>query len=200
MTDDFEWEIADVAPTDSEGHPVHPERGHRICGAVKSDRSTPAPHGRSRDDYPYCLQPAGWGTDERIGACRNHPYSGSQIGEQNPNFKHGKTSEYFRSKMSERQQEVYDEMVDSLDDPEDASKLLGLVGQRLILQGEHAENPAMIREGRQLLETFNIVPNSDQLELSGGLDNTTTHELDEDTKELARELIRRRQEEDAGDE
>lgn len=185
MTDDFE--IHEQAPTDSEGHPIHPERGHRICGARKSDKTTPTSHGRERDEYAYCLQPAGWGTETDYGACRNHPYTGSQIGEQNPNFKHGKTSEYFKSKLSERQRDVYDEWVDTLDDPEDASKLLGVVGYNLVLRGEHAENPSMIREGRQILETFSIEPNPGEMNVN--LDGTVEHEHQHDVPEHVVEAI-----------
>lgn len=194
-----EFKIAGEAPTDEDGHPVHPERGHRICGAVKSDRSTPAPHGRSRDDYDYCLQPAGWGTDSDAGACKNHPYKGSQIGEGNPNFKTGATSDYFKSKLSERQQDVYDEVADALADPESAMDAIRHIATRMILVGEHANDPAMVREGRQLLSEFNIVPNGDEITVQADVNQTTEHQLGDDERELALETIRQLQERDAGE-
>lgn len=163
MTDES-YELSEQPQTDDQGHPIHPERGHRICGAVKSDRTTPTEHGRERDDYEYCLLPAGWGTEEDIGACQKHPY-GSRFGASNSNFKHGATSEYFKSKLSEHQQDVFDEMAEALGNPTDALEVLRLTAARLIIVGEHSHDSSMIREGRQLLETFNIVPNVDHLNI-----------------------------------
>lgn len=196
MTD---YEISDEPPRDDQGHPIHPERGHRICGATKSDRSTPAPHGRSRDDVEYCLQSAGWGCDRSVGPCKNHPVSGEQWGESNPNFKHGKTSAYFKSKLSDRQKDVFDEWVDTLDDPEEAVNLLGVVGMNLALRGESANDPALVREGRQLLSEFNVVPNADAVEMTAEVEQTTEHQLGDDERELALETIRQLQERDAGE-
>jgi hypothetical protein len=70
MTD---WKIHPDAPTDDEGHPVHPERDIRICARTKSDETTPTDHGRERDDIPYCTLAAGWGVEEASeGACDHH--------------------------------------------------------------------------------------------------------------------------------
>lgn len=184
-----DYQVADEVPTDGEGHPIHPERGHRICGATKSDRSTPAPHGRSRDDYDYCLQPAGWGTDVDHGSCKNHPYSGSQIGQQNPNFKHGATSEYFKSKLSERQADVYDEVAEALDDPETAKQSLRRIATQMILVGEHTHDSSMVREGRQILSEFNIVDNSDEVEVRGELNHNVDHGLSAETDQRIGQMV-----------
>jgi hypothetical protein len=195
MTD---YEFSEEPPRNDVGYPLHPEKGYPICAAQKSDRTTPTDHGRERDDIDYCLQRAGWGTDRDIGPCRNHPVTGEQWGESNPNFKHGATSEYFKSKLSDRQQRVFDEWVDALDDPEEAVNLLGIVGMNLALRGEDAMDPALIREGRQLLSEFNVVPNEDEISMQAEVDQTTQHELGDDEKELALEVIRQRQQKDAG--
>ncbi len=62
-----------AAPTDGEGHPVHPERGHHICGRGKNDTSE-SENGRDRNEYPFCLLAAGQGTDKSTpgAACRHH--------------------------------------------------------------------------------------------------------------------------------
>lgn len=202
MTDE-DFKISEEPPRDDHGHPVHPERGHRICGAVKSDRTTPTDHGRERDDYEYCLLPAGWGAgDERDeGPCSKHPVSGEQWGESNPNFKTGATSDYFKSKLSERQQDVYDEVADALADPESAMDAIRYMATQMMLVGEHANDAAMVREGRQLLSEFGVVEvPADRLELEADVDveQTTTHELGEDEKDIALEVIRQRQEQEAG--
>jgi hypothetical protein len=182
MTDD-QFTFSEEPPRNDRGEPIHPEHGYPICAATKSPRSTPAPHGRSRDDVEYCLQRAGWGTDRDCGPCRNHPITGEQWGESNPNFKNGATSEYFKSKLSDRQQDVFDEWVETLDDPEDAVNLLGYVGHNLILKGESAMDAAMIREGRQMLSEFNVVPNADELELNHSGEVETSHSVPEHVSE-----------------
>lgn len=122
----------------------------------------------------------------------------SKKGTEHPNFKHGKTSKYFKSKLSERQEEVYDEIADALDEPEDAKLVLSQVATQMILRGEHNADPALVREGRQLLSEFNIVDNTDQIEMQADVDQTTEHELGADEKELALEVIRQRQEQASG--
>lgn len=70
----------------------------------------------------------------------------SKKGSDHLNFKHGKTSKYFKSKLSERQQEVYDEIAEALEDTEDAKTILSHVATRLVLLGEHSNDPAMIHQ------------------------------------------------------
>lgn len=172
MTDES-YELSEQPPTDDEGHPIHPERGHRICGAVKSDRTTPTEHGRERDDYEYCLLPAGWGTEEDIGACQKHPY-GSRFGASNPNFKDGRTSEYFKSKLSERQREVYDEVRESMGDDADPADVLSAFITRLMLLGEHAQDASLIREARGWAKDFGVLetaPEKHEHEVSGSVEH-----------------------------
>lgn len=84
------------APTDSGGNPVHPEKGYPICGRGKSSKADPTE--KSRDDIPYCLQPAGWGADGQTGpgdACKNHGGNvGAPKGPRNGSWKLGLYSEY----------------------------------------------------------------------------------------------------------
>jgi hypothetical protein len=110
------------APTDAAGHPIHPERGHRICGRPKSTRTTPTNHGRERDDYPYCLQYAGSGTDYQDGACSDHGGATGR-GEDSPAFKHGLFSDY----LSAEDRDV----VDALEKYGDVEKLDELINWRL---------------------------------------------------------------------
>lgn len=185
---DTEYEISDEPPRDDDGHPIHPERGHRICGATKSDRTTPTSHGRERDEYDYCLLAAGWGEDRNIGPCQKHPVTGEQWGTSNPAFAAGKTSEYFKSKLSERQREVYDEVAENLDDDENAKVVLSHFATRLMMLGEHSKDAAMLREGRQLLSEFGIVETAAEKhehehsgELSGDVSvNISHHRVTED--------------------
>lgn len=193
MTDEFE--ISDEPPRDEDGHPIHPERGHRICGATKSDRTTPTEHGRERDDYEYCLLAAGWGEDRSVGPCSKHPVTGEQWGESNPNFKAGKTSEYFKSKLSDRQRDVYEEVAEALDDDADAKVVLSHFATRLLMLGEHAQDAAMLREGRQILSEFGIVETAAEkreVEHSGSIDGERT--LGEEERVAIREGLASRRE------
>ncbi|WP_226043493.1 hypothetical protein [Natrinema sp. DC36] len=166
MTDDENYEISDEPPRDEDGHPVHPEKEHRICGATKSDRTTPTSHGRERDEYDYCLLAAGWGEDRSVGPCQKHPVTGEQWGESNPNFKAGQTSEYFKSKLSPRQRDVYDEVVTALDDDEDADTILTHFATRLMMLGEHSSDAALYKAGLETLSKFNIVENPDEINMN----------------------------------
>lgn len=161
-------EIHREAPTDSEGHPIHPERGHRICGARKSDRTTPTDHGRERDEYEYCLLAAGWGTDSQFGACRKHPYKGSQIGKANPNYDHGAFSEHFRSDLTEGEKEALEDGVDRLSDPEGARELAIEMAAEAAIKYKRSGDTRFHREFRQLCETFNIAPGDElSIDVSG---------------------------------
>jgi len=193
---DADHEISDEPPRDDQGHPIHPERGHRICGAVKSDRTTPTDHGRERDEYGYCLLAAGWGEDRNTGPCSKHPVTGEQWGESNSNFKNGATSEYFKSKLSERQRDVYDEVAEKLADPDEAKGVLRQVATQMILVGEHSNDPAMVREGRQMLSEFNIVDNTDSVEVDAKVESEQELTLDDGTRETVREVLSRRREVD----
>lgn len=172
-----EYEISSEPPRDDDGHPIHPERGHRICGATKSDRTTPTEHGRERDEYDYCLLAAGWGTDRQEGPCSKHPVTGEQWGKSNPNYKHGAFSQYVRSNLSERQEAALDHALDAVDDPEEIKSVLAEIAFDHILQGQKMEEPRLTREGRQLLAEFNIVDAADQVEVSGSIDHVHEHDV-----------------------
>jgi len=116
------------------------------------------------------------------GKCDTH--GGKSLkGTDHPNFEHGRTSKYFKSKLSDRQREVYDEMAAALDEPEDAVKILSQVATQMILRGVSMNDPSMIREGRQILSEFNVVPNEDQIEMNAQVDVDATHELTDQERE-----------------
>jgi hypothetical protein len=172
MTGD-EYTISSVPPRDEEGHPIHPERGHRICGAVKSDKTTPTEHGRERDDVEYCLLAAGWGTDSNVGACRKHPYSGSQLGASNPNYEHGAYSEHLRSQLTEQESEAYEDLVKALQDPTEALGAIRELAAEVAIKYQRTGDDRFLREFRQLADTFNMAPNEDVTALTDGTDYWT---------------------------
>ena len=196
MTDDYI--ITKDVPRDDDGHPIHPERGHRICGASKSDRTTPTKHGRERDDVDYCLLAAGWGVDDkREGPCKHHLGAVDNRGENNPNYKHGAYSEHLKSDLSEREREAFDYLVGVLEDPEQAIAAMRELGAEAVLRYKRSADPRFLKEARQVFATFNVVEATDSLEVahSGAVDHE--HTLDDETEESILELIRGRQQEDA---
>lgn len=166
MTD---YEISDEPPRDDQGHPIHPERGHRICGATKSERSTPAPHGRSRDDVAYCLQSAGWGTDRDVGPCKNHPITGEQWGESNPNYSSGAYSEFedfMFDSLSERERNA----VDALDFSEHAGQFAAGVVKEAYAKYQRTGDDRFLREARQWASEFGVIEAApDRLEVDTDL-------------------------------
>ncbi|WP_265112293.1 hypothetical protein [Halosolutus halophilus] len=200
-TEGEEYEISSEPPRDEQGHPIHPERGHRICGAVKSDRTTPTDHGRERDDYEYCLLAAGWGTDRNVGPCSKHPVTGEQWGESNPNHQHGGYSE-FVDFMQESLTESEREAMEALDLEEAGDDFAADVVKEVYLKYLRTGDDRFLREARQWASEFGVIEKpAEKLEatVDADVDQTTTQELGEDEKEIARELIRQQQQQDAGD-
>lgn len=202
-----EYRIHPDAPRDDEGHPIHPERGHHICGRGKSENTTPTEHGRERDDVPYCLQVAGWGTEkpkrtnEPGVACKNHGGNAPK-GEANGAYKHGGYSK-FHDWMFDTIPEEHREALEALDLQEHGDSFVETQIKRLTYLSRITGDERFTRELRQWIKEFGPVESNPErldVEHGGSIDGTTTHELDEDTKALARELIRRQQEADASDE
>lgn len=203
MTDNEaeEYEISSELPRDESSHAIHPERGHRICGAVKSDRTTPTEHGRERDDYEYCLLAAGWGADRSIGPCSKHPVTGEQWGESNPNHEHGGYSE-FQDFMQEGLTDSEAAAIEALDLEEHGDDFAGDVVKEAYAKYLRTTDDRFLREARQWASEFGVIEKpAEKLEakVDADVDQTTTQELGEDEKEIARELIRQRQQQSAAD-
>lgn len=99
------------APTDDDGHPRHPETGAVVCGYPKTDAT--ANNGRKREDIPYCLLQAGWGSPRDTGHCRNHGGGspGAPEGWSNGNAKHL----LYSKRMNDEDREVFDALVKNPD-------------------------------------------------------------------------------------
>lgn len=173
------------APTDDEGHPVHPEGGHRICAGIKSDRTSPTEHGRERDDYPFCLQRAGWGRDAEVGPCRTHRTQWGYTGEDNPAYEHGAYSEHLRHDLTDSEVEMLDGIVEAFGDPESATELMKHQAAEAYVKFKRSGDQRFLREYRQLVETFNLAPNEERVALSGDVEHSV--ELDSETAAAIRE-------------
>jgi len=105
-----------AAPTDDEGYPVHPERGHHICGRGKNDTSE-SENGRDRNEYPFCLLAAGQGTDKSTpgAACSHHGGASSGAPPHNDNAArhemYAERNAYYQ-RRDEREQALIDAIYD----------------------------------------------------------------------------------------
>lgn len=186
MTDDYE--ISSEPPRDDQGHPIHPERDHRICGATKSDQTTPTDHGRERDDYDYCLLAAGWGTERGVGPCSKHPIKGEQWGKSNPNYEDGSYAEvrdFITNDATDAEQDFFDE----LDLEDGGSQFVHDVVKEAYIKYKRTGDERFLREVRQWLSEFNIVENGDEVELTGELDHAVDHDLSEEMDQRIGQMV-----------
>ncbi len=122
------------------------------------------------DNWGYCES---WPvTDEngapRNGRCRMH--GGTQgEGKDNPNYKHGAYSEHALSDLSDREQDAYDAMTETLaeGDPEEQRQLIAEAAAEAWLKYKRSGDTKLLREFRMFAEKFNLAPNSDQVNVTG---------------------------------
>lgn len=200
MTDDYS--IHPDAPLDSDGYPVHPERGHHICARTKSDRTTPTEHGRERDDYPYCLQSAGHGTTnpKRAGEpgvpCSNHG-GDSLKGEEHPNHEHGaysKFTDFVYDSLTDREREA----VEAIDFDDHGDQFAKDVVKEAYAKYVRTGDDRFLREARQWASEFGVIERpADQLEVSAEVESEQTLELDDEFQEIVREVLRQRRSQEA---
>lgn len=196
--DEVDYEISDAPPRDDDGHPIHPERDHRICGAVKSDKTTPTEHGRERDEYDYCLLAAGWGEDRNVGPCSKHPITGEQWGDSNPNYEDGAYSE-FEDFMYDSLTDQEREALDALDLDEDGDDFAKSVVKEAYAKYLRSGDDSFLREARQWASEFGVIetpPNKQEIEHSGQIDGEREHSVDDETREAVRDALGDRYESD----
>lgn len=134
------------------------------------------------------------------GYCQNYPVTGSDrcrmhggtapTGEDSPAYKHGAYSEHLTSDLTEQEEDALEGIVDAFEDPEDAKELIKHQAAEAYLKYKRAGDERFLREYRQLVDTFNLAPNADQVELEADVD--TNAGLGEDTEAALREALRRR--------
>ena len=165
MTQDT-YKIHPDAPLDADGNPVHPDskKSHFICARYNSEQSTPAEHGRSRDDYPYCLLSAGHGTtdpkrtSEPGVGCKHHG-GNAPTGKDNGNYENGAFSEYFEDDMSDREVAAVNDHADTLSGDDNAAKKheMAKIAAKTFTKFQRTGDHRFLREYRQLCSEFNLV-------------------------------------------
>jgi len=127
-----------------------------------------------------CGLSAGWGTEHKgVGACKKHGGNGgAPTGPDNGNYKHGAFSEHLRSDLTDAELDAIDDMVDAYNDPEEARALIGEQAAEAWLKYKRSGDTRFLREYRQLAETFNLAPNTDEMNLNVDAEHTVDSPAD----------------------
>lgn len=193
------------APTDAEGNPIHPEKDHHICGRTKSEDTTPTEHGRERDDVEYCMLRAGHGTTDPSklgdpGAACTHHGGDSPAGEDHGEYKHGAFSEYIGPPdLSDEEQAAMDAMLDAFNgSPSEARAIAQQQAAEVYMRYQRSGDPRFLQEYRQLAKAFDVIPNSQDINVEA--EQTVTHEGSAAAdRELVLEVLREMQAHESDD-
>jgi hypothetical protein len=118
-----------------------------------------------------CGLPAGWGTDFDSGQCRHHrgtsPDGTSHDGANNPNHEHGAFSEHFRSDLTDDETDALEAVIQHLRSIDDERSIAAEVAAEALLKYKRSADSRFLREARQWFADFNLLPNEDEIEMSG---------------------------------
>lgn len=127
-------------------------------------------HGGTNRDGEPCGNPAGWGTDFDTGKCRYHrgtsPDGKSHEGNDFAK-KHGAFSEHFRSDLTDPEKKALDAVMDHLESIDDERTLASEVAAEALLKYKRSADSRFLREARQWMAEFNLLPNEDEIKHSG---------------------------------
>jgi hypothetical protein len=114
----------------------------------------------------YCQAHPGRGTDHPgEGRCKHHGGAANNRGEKNGNYKHGGFSEFFKEDLSEREQAAFDDIDASLADDAAGMGVVRSAATEALLKYKRSGDHRFLREFRQICSEFNLVDNTDQVEL-----------------------------------
>lgn len=117
-----------------------------------------------------CGLPAGWGTDFDDGKCRHHRGT-SPDGESHAGNDHAKThgafSEHFRSDLTDAEERALEAMVNHLESIDDERTIAAEVAAEALLKYKRSADSRFLREARQWIGDFNLLPNEDELNVGG---------------------------------
>lgn len=157
---------------------------------MTSEEPLPDRCGAKCRDGKYCTQYPVGGSNR----CRMHGGAANNRGSNNGNYKHGAYSDHLRSDLTPAEQEAYEDLVGSFDDPDKTLDAIRELAAEVLLKYKRSADDRFLREFRQLADTFNLAPNADQLEVDADVD--TNAGLDDETEVALREALRSRREDD----
>jgi len=129
--------------------------------------------GTNRHGEP-CENVAGWGTDFDTGKCRFHrgtsPDGKSHAGNDHATD-HGAFKEHFRSDLTDAETEAIESLVAHLSDITGPRAIAAESAAEALMKYKRSADSRFLREARQWFGDFNLIPNGDELELSGSDSN-----------------------------
>lgn len=115
-----------------------------------------------------CGHPAGWGTDNDSGPCKFHGGASTGAPKDNQNArKHGAFSDHFRSDLTDAEIEALDGIMSHLEGIDDERTLAAEIAGEALLKYKRSADSRFLREARQWMGDFNLLPNEDTLNLGG---------------------------------
>lgn len=128
-------------------------------------------HGGTNRNGEPCGATAGRGTDFDTGKCKHHrgtsPDGESHAGNQHAKT-HGAFSDHFRSDLTPDEVAALDALVSHLESIEDERTIAAEIAAEALLKYKRSADSRFLREARQWFDDFNLLPNADELEVSGG--------------------------------
>lgn len=123
-------------------------------------------------DGNYCANYPVEGADR----CRMHggqsPGNPEGAPEGNQNAKtHGAFSEHFRSDLTDAEQRALDALVDHLESIDDERTIAAEIAAEALLKYKRSADSRFLREARQWFGEFNLLPNEDEVKMSGDAGN-----------------------------
>lgn len=110
----------------------------------------------------YCRAWPGRGTDHvGEGRCKHHGGAAANAGRENGNYRSGAYSAHFRADLTPAELEAAADLVAQLEVPTpEAAEIPEIVAEAL-LKYKRSDDVRFLREARQWLAEFNLVPNPD---------------------------------------
>jgi len=129
-------------------------------------------HGGNNSAGDPCGRPAGWGTDFDSGKCRHHrgtsPDGSSHKGNENA-ATHYAFSDKFRDDLTDPEDAALNAFMKHLNSITDERTLAAEVAGEALLKYKRTGDQRFLREARQWMSEFNLLPNEEEVSLSGGL-------------------------------
>ena len=120
-----------------------------------------------------CQRPEGWGTDFNEGKCKFHRGTNSDGSshKDNQNAKtHAAFSKHFRSDLTESEEESLQALIDTLEDISGPRAIPAEVAAEALMKYKRSADSRFLREARQWMSEFNLLPNDDTLNIGASDD------------------------------
>lgn len=93
--------------------------------------------------------------------------AGAPEGENNGSYDHGAFSEHFRSDLTGDETKALEAVIEHLQSIDDERSLAAEVAAEALLKYKRSGDSRFMREARQWFGDFNLLPNEEQIEVSG---------------------------------